>query len=268
MSQSPLIFLGLLFSFALSWMGIVFAPQLQLGREDAVATEAGINYPSVRRTMGNQGEEVYRQNGCIACHSQQVRPRGYGGDIQRGWGIRRTVAQDYLRDEPPLLGTHRFGPDLANIGIRGTTNFASTSAFHSGTNSAAEIFNWHLTHLYNPQITSPGSIMPGYPYLFTKRQITGRQSDDALVISGSYAPEKGYEIVPRPEAYAMVNYLLSLHSDVDLFEAPLPPGPTNALKKATNGVGKATNNIATGTSTNASPGNTNVQGSSTPAAAK
>jgi hypothetical protein len=40
----------------------------------------------------------------------------FGADLARGWGRRRTVARDYLRDQPVMLGTVRFGPDLA-IGL-------------------------------------------------------------------------------------------------------------------------------------------------------
>ncbi len=39
----------------------------------------------------------------------------------------------------------------------------------------------------------------------------------ALSLTGAFAPEPGYEIVPKPEAEALVEYLLSLKSI-----APLP----------------------------------------------
>ena len=35
---------------------------------------------------------------------------------ERGWGIRRTVATDYMLENPPQLGSVRLGPDLSNIG--------------------------------------------------------------------------------------------------------------------------------------------------------
>jgi cytochrome c oxidase cbb3-type subunit 2 len=145
--------------------------------------------------------EIYRANGCIYCHSQQIRPEGYGADILRNWGQRRTVARDYLYDKPVMLGTMRTGPDLTNIGLR------QTSA------------EWHLRHLYNPRITSPGSIMPPFPFLFEKRKIGLRPSPDALKLTGVFAPEPGYEIVPRPEATALVQYLLSLKANTPLPEA-------------------------------------------------
>ena len=42
----------------------------------------------------------------------RLNPRG------RSWGKRRSVAQDYLFAEPPMLGSVRIGPDLANVGAR------------------------------------------------------------------------------------------------------------------------------------------------------
>ena len=34
-----------------------------------------------------------------------------GPDIERGWGMRRTVAEDFLSDSPVMLGSQRVGPD-------------------------------------------------------------------------------------------------------------------------------------------------------------
>src|SRR5262249_28061060 len=92
----------------------------------------------------------------------------------------------------------------------------------------------HLLHLYNPQITSKGSIMPPYPYLFAKRRLRpGRApSPEALVLAGEFAPEPGYEIVPKSEAIALVNYMLSLQSDISLFEAPWAPKPKSETNAA------------------------------------
>ena len=41
-----------------------------------------------------------------------------GPDLARGWGRRRTVAEDYLFDSPVMPGSQRVGPDLANVGAR------------------------------------------------------------------------------------------------------------------------------------------------------
>jgi cytochrome c oxidase cbb3-type subunit II len=202
MRYGPLIFVGIFLTLASSWCGLVLMPQIQLGRQQAVKIEeTGEFYPTPRSGLAQQGFEIYRANGCIYCHSQQVRPEGFGADILRNWGQRRTVARDYLYDKPVMLGTMRTGPDLTNIGLRQT--------------SAA----WHLLHLYNPRIVSKGSIMPPFPFLFEKKKIGSRPSPDALNLPPEFALEPGYEIVPRPEANALVQYLLSLKANAPLPEA-------------------------------------------------
>ncbi len=64
-----------------------------------------------------RGREVYIANGCLYCHSQQVRDNIWSTDEARGWG-RPSVSGDYYYDNPHLLGTMRTGPDLINVGVR------------------------------------------------------------------------------------------------------------------------------------------------------
>ena len=85
-----------------------------------------------------------------------------------------------------------------------------------------------MLHLYAPKLMAPGSTMPPYRYLFTKRKITGEPSSHALKFPENSPVEPGYEIVPKPEAVALVSYLMSLQADAPLFEAPLPVAPTNS----------------------------------------
>src|SRR5262249_9587414 len=152
-----------------------------------------------------QGEDVYRANGCFYCHSQQVRPHGFGADQQRGWDGRQShvqsVAQDYLFAQPIMLGSQRIGPDLANIGLRKP--------------DAA----WQFQHLYDPQAVSPGSTMPPYRFLFEKRKLNQGEKPSADALHVANVPA-GYEIVPTAEAKALVTYLQSLHSEGILFETP------------------------------------------------
>lgn len=231
MNQGPLIFLGVYLAMAMSWLGMVFVPQLQLGRmQETTVPPAGGRYPSPRSGLAQEGREVYRANGCYYCHTQQVRPRGFGADAERGWGPRHSVAADYLYDRPVMLGQVRVGPDLANVGARQP--------------DAAVL----LLHLYNPQITAKGSTMPPYAFLFEKRKAKGAPSPNALKLSGEFAPEAGFEVVPKRDASALAAYLQSLRADVSLFEAPLPLPPA---KKA----GAATNQPPSGaTGTNPAPG--------------
>ena len=193
MNQGPTIFLGVFLTFASAWLGLVVVPYLQLGSQTSEKMNAGGAQDGTPMAgLAGQGRDVYRANGCIYCHSQQVRPEGFGADIARGWGSRRTVAQDYVGERPVLLGTMRTGPDLANIGARQP--------------SAA----WHHLHLYNQRITSPGSIMPRFSFLYEYRKIVGQRSSAALNLPPEWDVQPGYEVVPRDEAKALVAYLLAL----------------------------------------------------------
>ena len=309
MKSGALVFLIAFMALAASWGGFVLAPQVQLSRSvQTNALGSSDLYPLGRPGLAKQGLEVYRANGCVYCHSQQVvqerticeimlieagtnvaaataavaklnsalatpLPGGAGGgskdllaglpkmilqvadmnaaepvlktlgaagakaearvapqgaDIARGWGKRRTVAQDYLADYPVQLGSRRIGPDLANVGLR------------------VPDADWHLRHLYAPQNEVQGSLMPPYRFLFETRKIGREASPDALKLSGKLAPPPGYEIVPKPEATVLVAYLQSLRADAPLFEAPLTPPPgtvttTNAPGVSTNAPTTATN---------------------------
>lgn len=214
MNSGPLLFVGILFTLASSFWGLILLPQLQIGREQPVLLAAtGELYPAPRAGLAQRGAQVYRANGCVECHTQQVRPRGSGNDLDRpGWGQRRTVAQDYLRDYPVQLGNLRVGPDLTNIGARQTN------------------VTWHLTHLYNAKLTSPGSMMPPYAYLFEERALKpGRaRSEDSLPVG-----PVDVEVLPTDDARALAAYLLSLKSEASLFEAPVPRPATNAAPAET-----------------------------------
>lgn len=221
MNSTPLLFFGILVALASSWWGVLVAPTLQIGDAPTVLSkETGQHYPANRPGLAQQGAEIYRSEGCNTCHSQIVRPEGFGIDLARGWGKRRTVAQDYLRDTPVMLGSVRIGPDLSNIGYRMGAG---------DTNAQPVMVAYHLKHLFHPRTVAAGSVMPAYPYLFETRPIHGSPSAHALKLEGSYAPAEGFEVVPKPEANALIAYLLSLKAGVSLPEAPVPPPPTNSV---------------------------------------
>src|SRR5688572_11280552 len=118
MNNPPLFFLGLLVSFVASFGGLVLGPQMQIGRQVSVEDKTtGTPYPSQRPGAASRGKDIYRSLGCAECHTRQVRATYFGTDIDRGWGRRFTVAQDYLNDYPVMLGNLRAGPDLTNIGL-------------------------------------------------------------------------------------------------------------------------------------------------------
>jgi len=132
-----------------------------------------------------------------------------GGDIDRGWGIRQSVAADYLYDYPVQLGILRAGPDLANIGFRNPD------------------MKWQLQHLYAPKSVSAHSSMPPFRYLFEVRKVADSgPSADALDLPKEFAPAEGSEVVPTEAARQLAAYLLSLRANVPLYEAPFTPVTT------------------------------------------
>lgn len=90
------------------------------------------------------GRDIYIREGCVSCHTQMVRP--FRSETERYQG-EYSKAGEFVYDHPFLWGSKRTGPDLHRLG--GKFNDA-----------------WHYQHMYEPQSTSPGSIMPPYPWLF------------------------------------------------------------------------------------------------------
>jgi cytochrome c oxidase cbb3-type subunit I/II len=88
------------------------------------------------------GRDIYVREGCYLCHSQMIRPMR--AEILRygEW----TRSAEYQYDRPFQLGSRRLGPDVQRVG---------------GKYPDA----WHYEHMREPRSTSPGSIMPVYPWL-------------------------------------------------------------------------------------------------------
>ncbi len=228
MNSGPLLFLGIFASLATSFWGLLLVPQLQLGRQDQATNSTTFAlYPQPRSGAAKDGAEVYRSLGCVECHSQQV--RGRGADIERHWGARITVAQDYVGDNPVLLGAQRIGPDLANVGLRSP---ARTNL---------------LQRLYNPQQVVPGSMMPPYRFLFEWHKLKegDRVSPDAV----DFKVESGtsYERIPSGAGNTLVDYLTSLRADAPLYEAPM----LTATGTASTNTAPGTNTISTNASAEA-----------------
>lgn len=199
-----LIYAGVLFTVAASLVGLVLEPERQLRGLEPQETQdpvtgATIAYPPEPGYTARVGRDVYRSMGCVYCHSQQVRPEGFGADIDRGWGPRRTVARDYIYDSPHLLGTMRTGPDLANIAARQPSS------------------DWHHLHLYNPRLVSPGSTMPAFRFMYERIVVADGESppSDAVSLPG----EDRAFIVPGREAQQLYTYLMTLDKTTPLEEA-------------------------------------------------
>lgn len=120
------LFLGIFGTFAFSWAGLVLIPNYQIGHLDPQVDEDGNDpYPAPKSGMADRGRRIYAANGCVYCHSQQVRADYAASDLERTrdvdpkkpkWAERRSAPRDYLFERPVMLGKTRLGPDLANIG--------------------------------------------------------------------------------------------------------------------------------------------------------
>src|SRR6266481_6430822 len=113
------LFLGIFGTFAFSWVGLTVIPNWQIGHLNPESDEEGTDiYPQPQSGMFERGAHVYAANGCVYCHSEQVRADYAANDIERGWGKRRSAPVDYIFERPVFLGKMRMGQDLANIGAR------------------------------------------------------------------------------------------------------------------------------------------------------
>lgn len=93
-----------------------------------------------------EGRDLYIREGCNNCHSQLVRP--FRSEVKR-YG-EYSKSGEYVYDHPFLWGSKRTGPDLHRLGGKYNDN-------------------WHFNHMYDPQSTSPGSIMPGYKWMYANK---------------------------------------------------------------------------------------------------
>jgi len=181
-SEKPLI-AGAISMVAVAGLLLVAIPFIQL---KDVGPPKGL-HPYT--TAQQRGRDEYISQGCLYCHSQQPRDRSQAPDGERGWG-RPSVAGDYYYDRPHLLGTMRTGPDLLNIGARQPS------------------LDWHLGHLYQPRAYVPGSIMPGYPFLFDVKD-RAEPGERVVSLPPGTAPD-GKVVVAQPRALDLAAYLASL----------------------------------------------------------
>ncbi len=132
-----------------------------------------------------RGRALYLKEGCAVCHTQFVRDLPVDAPYGRG-----SVAGDYALEDPPLLGTQRTGPDLANVGQRQPSE------------------TWNLIHLYNPRAVVPTSVMPSYPWYFEEKP-EPTPADVVVPVPDGYKPA-GVTVVATEEALDLVRYLQSL----------------------------------------------------------
>jgi len=140
------------------------------------------------------GRDLYIREGCVGCHSQQVRM--LRAEVQRYGPY--SVAGESVFDHPFLWGSKRTGPDLARVGGRYSDE-------------------WHRIHLRNPRDVVPESNMPNYPWL-AQNTVEGMNVQDRMrALRTLGVPYSDEQIEAAPEALvgkteedAMVAYLQSL----------------------------------------------------------
>ncbi|WP_241130001.1 cytochrome-c oxidase, cbb3-type subunit II, partial [Achromobacter xylosoxidans] len=140
------------------------------------------------------GRDVYIREGCVGCHSQQIRV--LAAEVQRYGPY--SLAAESMYDHPFLWGSKRTGPDLARVGERYSDE-------------------WHRIHLRNPRLVVPESNMPAYPWL-EKTVITGQNVEQRMrALRTLGVPYTDEEIAAAPQAIegkteedALVAYLQGL----------------------------------------------------------
>lgn len=170
------------------------------------------------------GKNVYVAEGCVGCHTQQVR----NVDMDKVFGSRPGIAADYAnlkrmnvwQNTSTVMGTERTGPDLTNIGARQTSR------------------DWLLMHFFNPRTVVPESIMPSYEWMFEMKENPSK-TDVVVNIPASFLEGKTGKVVAKPEVLQLYAYLLTLK------QTSLPEGLTpmdflykKAEKAAATGSGK------------------------------
>lgn len=121
------LFFGFFAIFAFSWVGLTVIPNAQIGHLDPETNpqDEADRYPLPPSGMAERGRHVYVSNGCMYCHTEQIRADYISADIERKWGERRSAPRDYVFGRPVVLGKMRTGPDLSNIGKRAPADDAN-----------------------------------------------------------------------------------------------------------------------------------------------
>jgi cytochrome c oxidase cbb3-type subunit 2 len=183
MNRLWFVLLGAVAVMTFAALVLVFVPLAVLEEVEAPAGLAPY--------AGAAGRRIYVREGCVYCHSQQVRDPSLASDSARGWG-RQSVPADYVYDRPHLLGTMRTGPDLFDVGQRLPDR------------------QWHLLHLYQPRVVAPWSVMPSFGYLF---EVLPEGEPTRLEVVTTPPGLVDGVLVATPDASVLVDYLLKLRRD-------------------------------------------------------
>jgi cytochrome c oxidase cbb3-type subunit I/II len=134
-----------------------------------------------------EGRDVYQKEGCYTCHSQMVRP--FRSEVVR-YG-EYSKAGEFVYDHPYQWGSRRAGPDLAREGVMSTSYYKNSK--------------WHYVHFMNPEKLIGKSIMPAYPWLYTKEvnpEITPKKIRAMITLGVPYPKDYDKKCVEEMNAQA------------------------------------------------------------------
>ncbi len=182
------------------------------------------------------GRDIYIAEGCVGCHSQAVRP--FRHELERYGEYQK--AGETVYERPFLWGSKRTGPDLSRVG-------------------GEYSHMWHVRHMEDPTSTSPGSIMPPYPWMFDNetnfdvlpRKLRALQrlgtpySDEEIENADEIAREQantiareivdqgGPEGLEDKEIVALIAYLQRLGTDIEGETEPTAEASQDATQPST-----------------------------------
>jgi cytochrome c oxidase cbb3-type subunit I/II len=145
-----------------------------------------------------EGRDLYIREGCVGCHSQMVRP--FRSEVERYGEYAK--AGEFVYDRPFLWGSKRTGPDLLRVGGKYSDN-------------------WHFNHMYDPQSTSSGSIMPSYQWLI-KSELDKSNTVDKLKTMANLGVPYSDEEIENAQASMLVQgeeIQSNLYNDPDFVKA-------------------------------------------------
>jgi cbb3-type cytochrome oxidase subunit 1 len=134
--------------FVVGVLGAFVLPAQDSSTEASLLAERSRSFDE--GSIGDRGRRLYISEGCVYCHTQQV--RAIVTDVGLG---PVSAAGDYAFDPAGTSGYLRLGPDLTHAGSRELTDSA----------------RWVREHLVDPRALRPWSTMPSYRYL-TEDELT------------------------------------------------------------------------------------------------
>lgn len=143
-----------------------------------------------RRELIALGEQIFAQEGCWYCHTDQTRTLVQdvvlnGSD---SYPAPPSAPNEYIYQKVTFAGTRRIGPDISRVGIKRPSR------------------DWHKSHFWAPQSESLGSIMPAFKHFFDDNPSGGKISNVGIPnyrfeAIFQYLMTKGTRITPPTQAW-------------------------------------------------------------------